>query len=268
LARWQHQNTGRQFIKSLGKHVEWERGQVIGSIRFLALRWEWSRGKVENFLEDLKKREMVFIDVLEGIQRITLVNYERYNELEGNYDSKIEIKNEDADEDSSKDGFKDSPKDTQIIEMQEDKGDCEADLKTEGMSLVKIGAKTKQKEIIIKKKEEKIYVAEKVTLTKSEHEKLFSKFGEKQTEKFIEKLNAFKLSKNKEYASDYATILNWVVGAVMEDEIRANKLKNEIDRSNNKRAKGALSREVIEEYRNTVLRENGGSSSVFEWLKD
>jgi len=271
LARWQQQSSGRQFIKSLSKHVEWQRGQIIGSIRFLSKRWDWSRGKVENFLADLKKREMVVIDVSDGIQRITLTNYERYNDMENDRSAIIESKNEDKGEDSPEDGFKDTSKDTETTKLYEVKSGSTTGLKTEAESLVKTGSKTKQKEIITKKKEEKIYVAEKVSLSKSELEKLYNKYGTDKTAKLIEKLNAYKLSNPKKiYASDYGAIENWVVKAVLEEEVLANRLKNEKNRGGNYRGKGAIDKEMFNELRRAAIIEHGyfDASNCPPYLRD
>ena len=66
-----------------------------------------------------------------------------------------------------------------------------------------------------KKKEEpaKINFAEFVTMTQQEHDSLVEKFGEKFTEKCIEKLDNYKGAdpKKRKYKSDYRAILSWVV---------------------------------------------------------
>lgn len=51
--------------------------------------------------------------------------------------------------------------------------------------------------------------AEFVKLTEEEHKKLLDQFGEEGAKQRIEKLNLYKGSTGKKYASDYLTILNW-----------------------------------------------------------
>lgn len=58
-------------------------------------------------------------------------------------------------------------------------------------------------------KEVKKHYAEYVRLTEEEYRKLTDKFGQAGTQDWIERLNLYKGSKGKKYASDYLTILNW-----------------------------------------------------------
>jgi len=59
------------------------------------------------------------------------------------------------------------------------------------------------------KNEKKIYYAEFVKMTSTEYQKLIGQFGEVGTKERIERLNLYKGSTGKKYASDYLTILNW-----------------------------------------------------------
>lgn len=58
----------------------------------------------------------------------------------------------------------------------------------------------------------KMKYAEHVSMTEDEFAKLMANYGKEQTIWMINKLNAYKGSKNKTYKSDYLAILNWVVG--------------------------------------------------------
>lgn len=58
-------------------------------------------------------------------------------------------------------------------------------------------------------KKRKIYYAESVSMTESEHAKLVQEFGEQKTVEIIERLSLYKLSKGVKYKSDYHTILAW-----------------------------------------------------------
>ena len=62
-----------------GRNVTWGRGQYPASIRFLANRWQWGSKRVRSFLETLKKKGMITTDDSQGVNVITLVNYDKYN---------------------------------------------------------------------------------------------------------------------------------------------------------------------------------------------
>ncbi len=62
-----------------GREISYGRGQYPASIRYLAQRWNWSTRIVRNYLTLLKKRGMITIDNSQGLNIITLCNYEQYN---------------------------------------------------------------------------------------------------------------------------------------------------------------------------------------------
>lgn len=66
-------------------------------------------------------------------------------------------------------------------------------------------------------KEKKIYYAEFVSLTLTEYTKLVQEYGELATKRMITKLDNYKGSSNKKYASDYRAILSWVVDEVLKE---------------------------------------------------
>ena len=70
----------------------------------------------------------------------------------------------------------------------------------------------------------KTVYAEFVSMTLEEYQKLISGYGENNTKKFIDRLNAYKGSNGKKYKSDYLAILNWVIEAVL-----GNDKKKELD---------------------------------------
>lgn len=72
-----------------------------------------------------------------------------------------------------------------------------------------------------KPKPQKVKYADDVRMQEKEYQKLVADYGEELTQKFIDKLNNYKLSNHKRYADDYRAILSWVVGRVLEDENRA-----------------------------------------------
>ena len=63
-----------------GREVVVCRGQFAASIRFLSKRWQWSEKKVRSFLNHLKKEEMITTECTQGINLITLVKYDQYND--------------------------------------------------------------------------------------------------------------------------------------------------------------------------------------------
>jgi hypothetical protein len=70
----------------------------------------------------------------------------------------------------------------------------------------------------LKGKEEKVNYASHVTLSPTEYQKLWDKYGIDQTSWMIDKLNIWKGSNGKKTKSDYLTILKWVVKAYEEEE--------------------------------------------------
>lgn len=59
--------------------VTWERGQYPASNRFLAKKWGRSEQWVKSFLGKLKREKMITTDNSQGVNVITLVNFEKYN---------------------------------------------------------------------------------------------------------------------------------------------------------------------------------------------
>jgi len=59
----------------LGTTINLTRGEGVWSIRFLAQRWRWSRGKVETFLKSLKVRQKVRQYLRQGIMVSYLIDY-------------------------------------------------------------------------------------------------------------------------------------------------------------------------------------------------
>ncbi len=64
-----------------GREITWKRGQYPASIRFLAREWGWTERAVRSFLNRLKKNKMITTRCTQGMNVITLCNYELYNPL-------------------------------------------------------------------------------------------------------------------------------------------------------------------------------------------
>lgn len=60
--------------------VELKRGQLAFSQRFLARRWQWSRGSVERFILRLVTESMIVTEPVSdhGVNRVTICNYDKY----------------------------------------------------------------------------------------------------------------------------------------------------------------------------------------------
>ena len=62
-----------------GREITYGRGQYPASIRFLAKRWGWSERGVRTFLSKLTKEKMIDTDNQQGMNVLTLRNYDLYN---------------------------------------------------------------------------------------------------------------------------------------------------------------------------------------------
>lgn len=68
--------------------------------------------------------------------------------------------------------------------------------------------------------EKKKVYADYVSLTEEEYFKLINQYGEEATRWCIQKLDNYKGSTGKKYASDYRTILSWVIGSYQEEQAK------------------------------------------------
>lgn len=66
-----------------GREISYSRGQYPASISFLMKRWKWSEKKVRYFLSKLKKKGMITTCNKQGMNVITLCNYDEYNPVKG-----------------------------------------------------------------------------------------------------------------------------------------------------------------------------------------
>lgn len=92
--------------------IELHRGQLVGSVRYLAQRWTWGERKVRVFLSCLRKNGMVETDTVSGHTVITLVNYDKYNS-------------------SSEDTPKSTPKDTDNSQLLKELSESVTQLRTQ-----------------------------------------------------------------------------------------------------------------------------------------
>lgn len=66
-----------------GVIVQWGRGELVASIRFLMERWGWTKNKVESFLKLLKSEGMIKTRTADRTAQtvITICNYDAYNSI-------------------------------------------------------------------------------------------------------------------------------------------------------------------------------------------
>jgi hypothetical protein len=57
------------------------RGQLAGSLRFLADRWGWNKDRVDRFLVRLKNRDMIETETKTGVTVVTICNYDAYQRV-------------------------------------------------------------------------------------------------------------------------------------------------------------------------------------------
>ncbi len=80
MARWKNEEASKIIN---GRVIKWKRGQLVASVRFLKKRWGWrSISKVEGYLKLLEKEEMIMRENKTHIGRITICNYELYQNVE------------------------------------------------------------------------------------------------------------------------------------------------------------------------------------------
>jgi hypothetical protein len=61
-----------------GQIVSLERGQLVGSVRFLADKWQWSKSRVDRFLHRLRCEGMIGTETKSGTNVVTVCNYDKY----------------------------------------------------------------------------------------------------------------------------------------------------------------------------------------------
>lgn len=70
------------------------RGELRGSLRFLASRWGWSKDKVSRFLKLLESETMIRRETRQGESIVIVLNYNKFNPAEGRICDTGETENE------------------------------------------------------------------------------------------------------------------------------------------------------------------------------
>lgn len=68
------------YVRIRGNRIDLERGQLAGSGVFLAKRWQWSRGKVQRFLDELENEHQIEQQKNAVTTLITITNYDAYQQ--------------------------------------------------------------------------------------------------------------------------------------------------------------------------------------------
>jgi hypothetical protein len=61
--------------------IDLGRGQLVGSVRYLAEAWKWSKSRVDRFIGRLANDAMIGTDTTLGVNVITICNYDKYQSL-------------------------------------------------------------------------------------------------------------------------------------------------------------------------------------------
>ncbi|MDD5487108.1 MAG: hypothetical protein PHW65_06100 [Dehalococcoidales bacterium] len=81
-------NHKKGYIRKRGVLIEINRGQIGVSIKGLADRWGWSRGKVRRFMHELEMDRQIEQQNSNVTTLITLINYDKYQKTDSKTDSK------------------------------------------------------------------------------------------------------------------------------------------------------------------------------------
>jgi CTP-dependent riboflavin kinase len=165
------------------------RGEFVTSELKLSDRWNWSRGKVRRYLDELETEQMITRKRTTNSTTITLINYEVYQG-----------------DDTTDDTTNGQP----IVQRTNIRRTTDG---TQNKNIKKVKEDQEGKK-------RSIY-GEFVSLTDDEHQKLISQYGEQMAALMIQTLDNYKGASGKRYKSDYRAILNWVVDRVTKD-VKAN----------------------------------------------
>jgi hypothetical protein len=64
-----------------GRNIELDRGQYVGSLRYIASKWRWTEARVRRFLSALVSAEMVDAKTDAGVTVLTICKYSEYQRV-------------------------------------------------------------------------------------------------------------------------------------------------------------------------------------------
>jgi hypothetical protein len=62
-----------------GRSLSLLRGELVASVRYLGVRWRWSKSKVDRFIVMLKEQDRITVRHDKGLNILRLVKYDQYN---------------------------------------------------------------------------------------------------------------------------------------------------------------------------------------------
>ncbi len=173
-----------------GIKLSLKRGSIGWSEDRLANRWQWSRGKVRRFIQQLAIENLIVIEQQNNklTTIISIVNYDSLQRFSTTNDTANSTLN-----DTTNGISNDTTNSTVIIK------------ETKETTFNKEEKGSDRTPTVLKKQ-----FLEFVFLTDNEYQKLVIQYGEQDTQKMIDKLNAQKGATGKKYKSDYHAIGYWV----------------------------------------------------------
>lgn len=187
-------DTGRLIYTWLLAHLDAE-GRfsadpaIIKGIVFPRIK-KMTVNKIEKYLNEMSIKKLLILYQADGDKYLQYIKFREYQNLDKNREAPSKIP---------------PPKKENIINS--------------GVNPIKSDLVPPSEVKLREDKISKETYAEFVLMTKEEHKKLIDKYGEKNTDKFIEKLNNTKgANKKLKYDSDYFAILKWVVEAVIGED--------------------------------------------------
>ena len=213
------------------KNVHLKRGQIVTTIPQIAEQSGLTIQQVRTVIDRLKSTGKITVERTSKFSIITLIEYEC--DAVSNSQDNRQITDEQQtnnsqttdEQQSSNRPTTDEQQSPYINRKTEDQKDRKTedkiDRKTEREDESALASPNESKPKKSKKTSppKKTY-AEYVTLTEEEYSKLIEQYGEEATQWCIRKLDNYKGSTGKKYASDYRTILSWVIGSYQEEQAK------------------------------------------------
>lgn len=195
--------------------VKISRGQFITSIRKLAKRWKWSAERTLKYLRILERLEMIHRDSNTKRTLITIVNYDKYQDVPN------------ADENTNENANR-----TQTEHGSEHGSEPNKKIKNE--------------------KNEKKYIYGEyrhVHLTQKEYDRLVKDYGETETLEAIKFLDECKEMKGYKYKNDNLAMRKWVFNAVKEEKQRRGGANDRVLGTDASRDEAEYERQVREQLK-------------------